>query len=58
MATAIEMKQIGHFPMSENPVLFNEYLKPILDEIRGEDVDVPEVMTPEDVEVDVREATH
>jgi len=30
-----EMKDNGHFPMSENPVKFMEYLKPILNEIAG-----------------------
>lgn len=50
-AQAIEMKSIGHFPMSENPELFNEYIKVVLDEIRGEDVTVPDTMTPADVEV-------
>ena len=29
------MKGIGHFPMSENPSIFREYLLPILDEIRS-----------------------
>ena len=29
------MKGIGHFPMSENPSLFRQYLLPILDEIRS-----------------------
>jgi hypothetical protein len=28
------MEGIGHFPMSENPVLFRTYLLPVLDEIR------------------------
>jgi pimeloyl-ACP methyl ester carboxylesterase len=28
-----EMKDNGHFPMSENPAKFLSYLKPILDEI-------------------------
>lgn len=55
-ATAIEMKNIGHFPMSENPELFNEYIKIVLDEIRGEDVDVPETMGPEDVGIDIEGA--
>lgn len=36
-AKAIEMGAIGHFPMSENPELFKQYLKPVLDEIRGEE---------------------
>ncbi len=30
-----EMKGVGHFPMSENPVAFAEYLRPILDRIAG-----------------------
>ena len=29
------MKKVGHFPMSENPTVFKEYLMPYLDEIRG-----------------------
>ena len=29
------MKEIGHFPMSENPVQFRRYLLPVLDEIRA-----------------------
>jgi pimeloyl-ACP methyl ester carboxylesterase len=29
------MKGIGHFPMSENPSLFREYLLPILNEIKS-----------------------
>jgi len=28
------MKEIGHFPMSENPEQFRKYLVPVLDEIR------------------------
>jgi pimeloyl-ACP methyl ester carboxylesterase len=28
------MKEIGHFPMSENPAQFRKYLAPVLDEIR------------------------
>ena len=28
------MKEIGHFPMSENPAQFRRYLLPVLDEIR------------------------
>ena len=31
---ATVMEGIGHFPMSENPVLFRTYLLPVLDEIR------------------------
>jgi len=30
------MKELGHFPMSENPVKFREYLMPVLEEIRAE----------------------
>lgn len=29
------MPRIGHFPMSENPLLFREHLLPVLDEIRA-----------------------
>jgi pimeloyl-ACP methyl ester carboxylesterase len=29
------MKELGHFPMSENPKLFLEYLRPVLNEIRA-----------------------
>ena len=31
----VHMTDIGHFPMSENPERFREYLVPILEEIRG-----------------------
>lgn len=34
-STFTEMKGVGHFPMSENPVQFIEYLLPILERIRG-----------------------
>ena len=34
-ATWAEMKGVGHFPMSENPVAFVEYLTPILDRLRA-----------------------
>ena len=27
------MKEVGHFPMSENPIQFREYILPVLDEI-------------------------
>ena len=27
------MKELGHFPMSENPAQFREYLLPVLDKI-------------------------
>lgn len=53
--TAIEMAEIGHFPMSENPVLFNEYLKRVLADIGGEDVQLPETLTPENVGVEITE---
>jgi pimeloyl-ACP methyl ester carboxylesterase len=29
------MKDLGHFPMSENPQKFNGYLLPVLEKIRG-----------------------
>lgn len=29
------MKEMGHFPMSENPQLFRRYLLPVLEKIRG-----------------------
>lgn len=35
-AKATIMRELGHFPMSENPAKFREYLLPVLDEIRGE----------------------
>jgi len=28
------MKEVGHFPMSENPAQFRKYIIPILEEIR------------------------
>jgi hypothetical protein len=28
------MKNLGHFPMSENPEAFLDYLHPVLEEIR------------------------
>ena len=31
------MKDVGHFPMSENPARFREYLLPVLDEIQNAD---------------------
>ena len=34
-ATFKTMEKVGHFPMSENPEVFKEYLMPYLDEIRG-----------------------
>jgi len=30
------MKEIGHFPMSEHPAQFRQYLLPVLAEIRGQ----------------------
>ena len=35
-ATYTLMEGMGHFPMSENPVLFREYLLPVLDRILEE----------------------
>jgi len=32
-AEAITMREIGHFPMSENPALFKRYLMPVLEKI-------------------------
>lgn len=32
-STWVEMKGVGHFPMSENPKIFAKYLLPILDQI-------------------------
>jgi pimeloyl-ACP methyl ester carboxylesterase len=29
------MREIGHFPMSENPVTFKKYLMPVLQKILG-----------------------
>ena len=53
-AVAIEMADIGHFPMSENPVLFNAYLREILADIAGErEGALPEVLTPEDVGIEL-----
>jgi len=34
-AEAVIMKELGHFPMSENPEKFIGYLLPVLDKIRG-----------------------
>jgi len=28
------MKEVGHFPMSENPAQFRKYIMPVLEEIR------------------------
>ena len=33
-AKVVIMKELGHFPMSENPALFLRYLQPVLDEIK------------------------
>jgi len=30
------MKEMGHFPMSENPTLFRRYILPVLEKIRGQ----------------------
>ena len=34
-AGVIEMKELGHFPMSENPAQFHRYILPVLDRIAG-----------------------
>lgn len=34
-AEAVIMKEMGHFPMSENPEMFRKYLLPVLDDIRA-----------------------
>jgi pimeloyl-ACP methyl ester carboxylesterase len=34
-ATYRDMPDLGHFPMSENPQLFLQYIRPVLDEIAG-----------------------
>jgi len=34
-AEVVIMKELGHFPMSENPEKFLSYLRPVLDEIKG-----------------------
>ena len=34
-AEAVIMKEQGHFPMSENPARFREYILPVLDRIRS-----------------------
>ena len=34
-STWSEMQGMGHFPMSENPVRFMQYLRPILKQIRA-----------------------
>ena len=35
-AAHFEVKGMGHFPMSENPALFREYLLPVLERILSE----------------------
>jgi len=35
------MREVGHFPMSENPAQFRRYLLPVLDEIRNARAPVP-----------------
>jgi pimeloyl-ACP methyl ester carboxylesterase len=53
-ATAVETAQIGHFPMSEHPTLFNAYLKEILADVTGDrEDDLPETLSPADVDVDM-----
>lgn len=53
-ATAVEMADIGHFPMSEHPKLFNAYLKEILADIEGErEEPLPDVLDAEEVGVDI-----
>jgi pimeloyl-ACP methyl ester carboxylesterase len=34
-AKVVIMRELGHFPMSENPEKFLSYLRPVLDEIKG-----------------------
>ena len=34
-AEVIIMKEMGHFPMSENPEHFRSYILPVLEKIRG-----------------------
>ena len=34
-AEVVEMKEVGHFPMSENPAQFRHYLLPVLDQIHA-----------------------
>jgi pimeloyl-ACP methyl ester carboxylesterase len=35
-AEAVVMKELGHFPMSENPELFRRYILPVLERIRAQ----------------------
>ncbi len=34
-AEVVVMKEVGHFPMSENPEQFRRYILPVLDQIRN-----------------------
>lgn len=53
-AVAVEMADIGHFPMSEHPELFNAYLMEILADIEGtRDDPLPAVLTPDGVGVEM-----
>ncbi|WP_129113130.1 alpha/beta fold hydrolase [Halegenticoccus tardaugens] len=53
-AVAVEMAKIGHFPMSENPELFDAYLREILDDVVGDRDDaLPDVITPADVGIEL-----
>jgi pimeloyl-ACP methyl ester carboxylesterase len=52
--TAIESVEIGHFPMSEHPQLFNAHLKEILSDITGDrDRELPDSFRPDDVGVEL-----
>ena len=33
VGSATVMKEVGHFPMSENPAQFRKYILPVLDKI-------------------------
>jgi pimeloyl-ACP methyl ester carboxylesterase len=35
-AEVVVMKEVGHFPMSENPAQFRRYILPVLERIRGQ----------------------
>jgi pimeloyl-ACP methyl ester carboxylesterase len=35
-AEVVVMKELGHFPMSENPEQFRRYILPVLERIRGQ----------------------
>jgi pimeloyl-ACP methyl ester carboxylesterase len=39
-AEAVIMKELGHFPMSEHPQRFLDYLRPVLAHIRGKDANL------------------